>query len=131
MLFRSTGVYALTQPTIQKIFKPRQLEESLLVWINGKDSEANNYYDYLKANATTILHNATFNQALYHGINETPNIAGRLSYTGGDAEAAINEIASFKATDFELTLYTNSIGDGTQANNPWLMELPDPITRLS
>ncbi len=126
-----TGVYALTQPTIQKIFKPRQLEESLLVWINGKDSEANNYYDYLKANATTILHNATFNQALYHGINETPNIAGRLSYTGGDAEAAINEIASFKATDFELTLYTNSIGDGTQANNPWLMELPDPITRLS
>jgi molybdopterin-containing oxidoreductase family iron-sulfur binding subunit len=23
------------------------------------------------------------------------------------------------------------MGDGTQANNPWLQELPDPITRMS
>lgn len=127
-----TGVYALTQPTIQKVFKPRQLEESLLVWINGKNSPANNYYDYLKANATTIISGATFNQALYNGINETPNVGTALSYTGGDANAAIADINAFKASDFEITLYTKtSIGDGTQANNPWLMEMPDPITRLS
>lgn len=126
-----TGIYALTQPTIQKVFKPRQLEESLLVWINGKGSDANNYYDYLKANAVTILHNSSFNQALYNGINETPNIGKLINYVGGNADEAIAELSNYKESDFELTLYTNAIGDGTQANNPWLMELPDPITRLS
>jgi molybdopterin-containing oxidoreductase family iron-sulfur binding subunit len=31
-----------------------------------------------------------------------------------------------------MTLYTKTgLGDGQQANNPWLQELPDPITRTS
>ena len=34
--------------------------------------------------------------------------------------------------DMELTLYTKiGMGDGQQANNPWLQEFPDPITRTS
>ena len=126
-----TGVYALTQPTIQKVFKARQLEESLLVWINGKDSAANNYYNYLKANASTLLSGASFNQALYNGINES-GAAGTLSYVGGDANNALAGVAKFASSKLELTLYTKtSIGDGTQGNNPWLQELPDPITRLA
>jgi hypothetical protein len=33
---------------------------------------------------------------------------------------------------FELVLYTKTgLGDGQQANNPWLQEFPDPITRVS
>jgi molybdopterin-containing oxidoreductase family iron-sulfur binding subunit len=33
---------------------------------------------------------------------------------------------------YELTLYTSTgLGDGQQANNPWLQEFPDPITRAS
>src|SRR5690625_6423278 len=33
---------------------------------------------------------------------------------------------------FELHLYTKTgLGDGRQANNPWLQELPDLITRIS
>jgi molybdopterin-containing oxidoreductase family iron-sulfur binding subunit len=31
---------------------------------------------------------------------------------------------------FELVLYQNRMGDGQQANNPWLQEFPDPITRV-
>lgn len=126
-----TGAYSLMQPTIQKIFKPRQIEESLLVWINGKGAPENNYYEYLKANATTLLGSTSFNQALYHGFN-AGGIATTLSYTGGNAAQAVAELGNFKASDFELKLYTKTaIGDGTQANNPWLQELPDPISRLS
>lgn len=126
-----SGVYSLIQPTIQKIYKSRQLEESLLVWINGKNSPANNYYDYLKANAVSILGNTSFNQALYNGYN-TAGEGLHLAYSGGNASQAISELQGFKASDLELVLYTNTaIGDGTQANNPWLMELPDPISRLS
>ena len=122
-----TGAYSLMQPTIQKIFKSRQIEESLLVWMNGKGFTPN-YYEYLKANAATILNGTSFNQALYNGFN-AGNITGTLSYTGGDAAKAVSELQGFKASKLELVLYTTTaMGDGTQANNPWLQELPDPIT---
>ncbi|MGD1318789.1 TAT-variant-translocated molybdopterin oxidoreductase [Chryseobacterium sp. 2R14A] len=126
-----TGVYTLMQPTIQKIYKSRQIEESLLVWKNGKNNAANNYYDYLKANSTSVLGGTTFNKALYNGVVASAN-ATTLAYAGGNAQMAIAELANFKASDLELVLYTKtSIGDGTQANNPWLQELPDPLTRMS
>lgn len=126
-----TGVYSLMQPTIQKIYKSRQIEESLLVWKNGKNNAANNYYDYLKANSASVLGGTSFNKALYNGIVASSN-ATSLSYAGGNAAQAVAELGSFKASDLELVLYTKtSIGDGTQANNPWLQELPDPLTRMS
>ena len=126
-----TGAYSLMQPTIQKIFKSRQIEESLLVWKNGKNNAANNYYDYLKANAVSLLGGTSFNKALYNGFNAIGFGPG-LTYAGGNAAQAIAELSAFKASKLELTLYTNSIiGDGTEANNPWLQELPDPITRLA
>ncbi|MGH1518728.1 TAT-variant-translocated molybdopterin oxidoreductase [Chryseobacterium sp. JK1] len=126
-----TGVYSLMQPTIQKIYKSRQIEESLLVWKNGKNNAANNYYDYLKSSAGSILGATSFNKALYNGIN-TSNNATALSYAGGNAAQAIAELGNFKASELELVLYTKtSMGDGTQANNPWLQELPDPLTRMS
>lgn len=126
-----TGVYSLMQPTIQKIYKSRQVEESLLVWKNGKNNAANNYYDYLKANATSILGATSFNKALYNGINASSN-ATTLSYAGGNGAQAVAELSGFKPSDLELVLYTKTaMGDGTQANNPWLQELPDPITRMS
>ncbi|SEW42032.1 prokaryotic molybdopterin-containing oxidoreductase family, iron-sulfur binding subunit [Chryseobacterium wanjuense] len=126
-----TGVYSLMQPTIQKIYKSRQIEESLLVWKNGKNNAANNYYDYLKASASSILGGTSFNKALYNGISVSPN-ATTLSYAGGNAAQAIAEVSGFKPSDLELVLYTTTaMGDGTQANNPWLQELPDPITRMS
>jgi molybdopterin-containing oxidoreductase family iron-sulfur binding subunit len=114
-----------------KNFKSRQIEESLLVWMNGKGNAANNYYEYLKANAPSILGGTSFNQALYNGFN-AGNVTGNLSYAGGDAAKASSELKAFKASELELVLYTKtSMGDGTQANNPWLQELPDPITRMS
>ncbi|MFC3754735.1 TAT-variant-translocated molybdopterin oxidoreductase [Chryseobacterium tructae] len=126
-----TGVYSLMQPTIQKIYKSRQIEESLLVWKNGKNNAANNYYDYLKASSASLLGSTSFNKALYNGINPSTN-STTLSYAGGNAAQAVAELGNFKASDLELVLYTTTaMGDGTQANNPWLQELPDPITRMS
>nr|WP_314493239.1 TAT-variant-translocated molybdopterin oxidoreductase [uncultured Chryseobacterium sp.] len=126
-----SGVYSLMQPTIQKIYKSRQIEESLLVWKNGKNNAANNYYDYLKASSASLLGATSFNKALYNGIIASNN-ATTLSYSGGNAAQAVAELGNFKASDLELVLYTKtSIGDGTQANNPWLQELPDPLTRMS
>jgi len=47
------------------------------------------------------------------------------------ADAANAIAASEKGGGMELFLYQKvGIGDGTHANNPWLQELPDPITKI-
>jgi molybdopterin-containing oxidoreductase family iron-sulfur binding subunit len=50
-----------------------------------------------------------------------------------DFNAAASALVQSKAIQgLELVLYTKTgLGDGQQANNPWLQEFPDPITRVS
>ena len=56
--------------------------------------------------------------------------AGVLAASGGEAARALAK--STKGGDLELSLYTKvGMGDGQQANNPWLQEFPDPITRTT
>jgi molybdopterin-containing oxidoreductase family iron-sulfur binding subunit len=43
-----TGAYSLMQPTSRRSINRDKIEESLLVWMNGKNNPANNYYNYLK-----------------------------------------------------------------------------------
>ena len=48
----------------------------------------------------------------------------------GDAIAAIGSLK--KGGTMELVLYEQvTMGIGAQANNPWLLEMPDPITRAT
>jgi molybdopterin-containing oxidoreductase family iron-sulfur binding subunit len=50
--------------------------------------------------------------------------------SGGSAAKAL--ASSSSSEGLELTLYTKvGMGDGQQANNPWLQEFPDPITRTT
>jgi len=121
------GSYALTQPTIRPLFNTKQFQEALLSW-NGN---AGTYYDYLKANSATYTGGLSWNKVLHDGV-----YAGVATATAGgaaDYAAAANALAAAKpANGFELVLYTKvGLGDGQQANNPWLQEFPDPITRVS
>ena len=121
------GTYGLTQPTIRPLFNTKQFQDVLLS-LNGI---AGTYYDYLKASSATIIVGSTWNQVLHDGIfvGTIPSVsAGSADYA-----AAANALAQSKATtSLELVLYTKTgLGDGQQANNPWLQEFPDPITRVS
>lgn len=60
--------------------------------------------------------------------------AGGISFTGGTltlAEAT-SQIGAIKGGKVELVIYAKSaIGSGNQANNPWLQEMPDPISKIT
>ncbi len=117
------GNYGLTQPTIRPLFDTRQFQDTLLQLLG-----ANVAYDqYIKENwSTSILNGKSFNQALHDGVFVSHN----SSNTAGDFTSQSLTIS--KPSGLELTLYTKtSMGDGQQANNPWLQELPDPLTRTS
>ncbi|WP_405563575.1 TAT-variant-translocated molybdopterin oxidoreductase [Polaribacter sp. Asnod6-C07] len=124
--------YGLMQPTIQPLFNTRQFQDTLLKW-SGSSVK---YYDYLKTYAAeNVLGGSSWNTALHNGFftAELVSDAATFESTVSVSDAA-NQLASSakKATGFELNLYTKTgLGDGKQANNPWLQEFPDPITRAS
>ncbi len=141
------GHYALTQPAIRPLFDTRQFQEALLKWTENDAS----YHDYIKeAWGTNILGGSSFNKALHDGVfvgtiaTETVDTTEDTSQESLDSNeetaetatpsgnAARTLAASAKSEGLELTLYTKvGMGDGQQANNPWLQEFPDPITRTS
>lgn len=121
------GTYSLTQPTIRPLFDTKQFQD-VLMSLNGMSGT---YYDYIKANSSSIVSGATWNKILHDGVY----VGAAQSVSGGSADfsAAASALAKSKAAaGFELVLYTKTgMGDGQQANNPWLQEFPDPITRVS
>lgn len=121
------GSYSITQPTIRPLFNTKQFQE-VLMSLNGIGGT---YYDFVKANGSTIVAGSTWNKVLHDGVY----VGAISSVSGGSADysAAANALAQSKPVQsFELVLYTKTgLGDGQQANNPWLQELPDPITRVS
>ena len=127
------GTYSLMQPTISPLFNTRQLQDVLLKW----SGSSVNYYDTLKEFwSTNVLGGASWNQALHDGVfkAQTEEVESVAFESTVDINATAVQLvrAASNASGFELNLYTSTaLGDGKQANNPWLQELPDPITRAA
>jgi molybdopterin-containing oxidoreductase family iron-sulfur binding subunit len=118
--------YSIVQPTIHPLFNTKQFQEALLTWTDSTVA----YFDYLKSFATSSLVGKTWNQAVHDGF--VASIASPLAASAANYGAAASALAQAKASNFDLVLYTKiGMGDGQQANNPWLQEFPDPITRVS
>jgi molybdopterin-containing oxidoreductase family iron-sulfur binding subunit len=127
--------FSLVQPTIKAIFNTRQFQDCLLKW-TGADQ---NYYEFLKSSFSEDYPDNSWNKTLHDGFftAETNEVQSE------SAEDETEEVLSFNASQaarnllktndgLELTLYTKTgMGDGQHANNPWLQEFPDPITRTS
>jgi MoCo/4Fe-4S cofactor protein with predicted Tat translocation signal len=154
-----TGYISIIQPTINPLFKTRAFETSLLKWSGGStpivaqpakgdsasaeharvnvmpSKAANDYETYFKNYWLSKLASAdNFDKVLQDGVIEpaTPLAAAGATFSGAKVEEAKAKIAAVKGGDTEVVLYQKvSIGNGSQANNPWLQELPDPITKVT
>lgn len=125
----TAGHFGLMQPTIQPLFNTAQFQDILLKWSGNNTS----YYDYLKAYWTeNVLGGQSWNQALHDGFF-SKEVASSTAKTDVDLNAAASALGGYGAGNgFEVNLYSSTaLGNGSQANNPWLQEFPDPITRAS
>jgi len=122
------GSYALTQPTIRPLFNTKQFQDALLSWSGNTVA----FYDYLRATASTIISGSTWNKVVHDGVYVAAVVPG-VSPTSVNYDSIASSLAkSHPVEGFELNLYTKTgLGDGQHANNPWLQEFPDPITRVS
>ena len=132
------GMYTLLQPTISNIFDTRQAEASLLTWagVSYGDSIMNFVKETWKSSVFGMQSAMSgfqrfWETALHDGIVKVSSPAGSNSFTGNPS-AAVNGINKTVTGDgLELKIYESSLGNGDYTNNPWMMEMPDPVTRTS
>ncbi|NJK83208.1 MAG: 4Fe-4S dicluster domain-containing protein, partial [Saprospiraceae bacterium] len=136
-------MFSIVQPTIRPLFNTRQAEETLLTWAESPNYNAaveQPYYEYLKNNwLTNIFQRQTrfnspqifWDNLLHDGVLETEVTPSEVVFTANVADAA-RRINQPSKAELEVALFeTVAIGAGQYANNPWLQELPEPVTRCT
>jgi molybdopterin-containing oxidoreductase family iron-sulfur binding subunit len=127
--------YSLSQPAISNLFNTRQVQNSLLLWAGSNT----NYYDFLRSNWSeniSVLNERSISDfelfwksCLQDGVFEVPLDNEEIEYDlSGLGRASFNLVKP--GSLLELIIFENgTVGNGVQANNPWLQEMSDPITK--
>jgi molybdopterin-containing oxidoreductase family iron-sulfur binding subunit len=126
-----TGYFSLIQPTINPLFKTRAYQTSLLKWASSVTPDYETYFTKFWNDKLGGVDN--YNKALQLGVVEPAAMTmGAGAYNSAKLAEATAKIAAAKSGAVEVVLYQKiSIGNGNQANNPWLQELPDPVTKVT
>jgi molybdopterin-containing oxidoreductase family iron-sulfur binding subunit len=139
-----SGYYSVIQPTINPVYNTRQAEQSLMNW---SGSPVKDYYTFVRNNWDTNIFpkaGSLTGQKAWEALLQT----GFVKLTGSPAVPYVfskdlnavaqtitnqsGQIAASGDGKVELALYQNgAIGDGKKANNPWLQELPDPVSKVT
>lgn len=132
------GYYSIVQPTINPVFNSRQAEESLLTWA---DAPVKDYYQFVRNNWETKMLPALglkWNDVLEKGVvTVTAKPAAAYSFSLSLAAVASSVLNSSKSLakggdQVELQVYENiPMRDGKNANNAFLQELPDPVSKVT
>jgi molybdopterin-containing oxidoreductase family iron-sulfur binding subunit len=128
------GPLSVVQPLILPLFGGKTAIEVLGLMVGGKDRPG---YDIVRETWKPILKDAEFekkwNRVLHDGLlagSELPEVVPNL--TGQPfAELARPAGALAKAGLEIVFLPSPSLHDGRFANDGWLQELPDPLTKLT
>lgn len=140
------GFFSLAQPTINTLFDTRASQVSLLKWI-GKKIDFHNYIqEFWKKNIFPLQDKFVekevgfrefWNKSLQDGVFEVPSLSKskkQAKFDSNYVKDTIYCIAQGKRSifgDIELQLVESiAMGNGKQTNNPWLQELPDPISKV-
>ncbi|MFA6945264.1 MAG: TAT-variant-translocated molybdopterin oxidoreductase [Pedobacter sp.] len=133
------GYYTIIQPAINPVYNSRYAEQGLLIW---SENAITDYYQYIQNNwAKTVLaqSGSSWKDLLQKGSVTLPErSAGTYTFSrelNSVVQTVIAESSNLaKGGDnaVELHIYQNvAIGDGKSANNPWLQELPDPVSKVT
>lgn len=132
------GHYALVQPSINPLFDTMQMQDCLLTWMGKEET----YYDYIRAywdmspeagiESNPMLFNESWNKTLEAGYMTVEESSEASATYTDNASSAAGAMGKAKSGEWEIEFYTKvGIGQGDQAHNPWLQELPDPISKIT
>jgi MoCo/4Fe-4S cofactor protein with predicted Tat translocation signal len=136
-----SGIYSTQQPVIAPIYRNRQKEAALLTWVNGNKDSYNDkiYLDFIKTNWQKSIYPQTnskldfikfWNTSLHDGVAFVNEKSSPLPSFNSDAFAS-NANKMNASTDYVVLLQDNyNLGDGRFANNGFLQELPQFISKI-
>ncbi len=130
------GTITVSQPTIAPLGQTRAVVESLAKWSgDDRDDRAIMRAVWKTAIFPNVLEPTSFdvfwNQSLHDGFCRYQVEASSRSFDAG----ALESPAAWKPDEqkrLDLVLYPKvAMTDGRHAHNPWLQELPDPVSKVS
>ena len=122
--------YSVAQPTIRPLHNTSSFLESLLSWSDFGNREINSKiaYNYITETYTSLgLMN--FNRTVHNSCTElNSSTEGSESLVFSPASATNLPVSG----ELEVVLYQKAaIRSGEHSGNPWLQEMPDPITKVT
>ena len=120
------GLVSFQQPTIRSLFETRQAEDSLLKWMGRTED----FYSYLQESFKKNYPNASWDRSVHDGVLSLP----AKDASDKNLVVVAPEIKQDPMSEgaYQLDLYEKvGLRDGRHANNPWLQELPDPVTKVT
>ena len=127
------GSLSLAQPVITPLFATRQAQESLLHWAGNTTT----YYKFLRANWRALTPtDAAWDKVVHDGVavgTALPAAPAMMNAAPSPAAAAAQLSGGAKSGGIELALYEKGglSAAGSEANNPFLQELPDAISKAT
>ncbi len=134
------GIYSIVQPVIAQVYNSRQAQQSLMLWADNTDD----YYQFIQNNWEKSIYPKQSQYAgfkkLWEGTLQTgvlmlaPVTPKAYTFSKDLNSVAMTIVNANKAASgkIELSVYENvGVGDGTGSNNPFLQELPDPVTKVT
>ena len=132
------GEVSIIQPTIAPLFDTRQVGESLAAWSGGSAAtlgayeSLKNVYKAAYTPASGFSSFESYWDAIMHGGGMSTNSTTSSSNFSADMGSLARLVSKPASTDLEISFFEPvSIGNGQYTDNPWLMEMPDPVTRTS
>ncbi|HKS76777.1 MAG TPA: Fe-S cluster-containing hydrogenase [Terriglobales bacterium] len=132
-----SGLVSVSQPTIHPLGDTRSVAETMATW-NGKPKPT---YDLLRElwkaevfprQKKESNFDAFWDRAVHDGFAEVEPFPIRPKQFSTQAIGAITKAQRPEPGAFALVLHpTVAMLDGRNAYNPWLHELPDPITKVT
>ncbi len=127
------GMVSITQPLIEPIFGAKSAIEILSLLAGDERAgmeivQSTAKGDYLSGRYTEWA----WKQSLFNGIVEgTAREAVAVARNAGAEAGVFGKLIPARTSELELVLTNGMAYDGRYANNGWLMELPDPMTRVT
>jgi len=126
--------FSIQQPAIKALYNTRAFEDSLITWLKlsgSKKIDDKNFYEYLQKEWKRGRSLSFWEEFLKKGVYGFQKI--ELSPARSFNVSALNFVSSFEKTPdtLFLHLYENSgLKRGDLSNVAWLMEFPDPVTKI-
>ncbi len=130
------GTLSLIQPLTNPLFQTRPALESFLAWSGSSSAALDQLREHWRKAVFPHQKAVTDFDAFWNGVLQKGAVQLEGAPTAPayreDLNASLRERNATKPGTYELLLMAKvGMGDGRHAFNPWLQELPDPITKIT